>query len=203
MKNVQTILRRMLPSALFMVLTFVGLSAGAQAQTCSANMDFSDPGSPRYVSGGSGSIAFRGSLTGNVYGRVRNGLLTDFDLRLDPDVNGPNGLRLMTVNYNASPSASAPVFRCTPITGGVRINITRVPTAHQSFQAAYGYVDGTYSIGYADLEITFERTGPGRVNVRYQHSSFNHADSTPPRPFNGTVANAVPQAGARLTITNR
>ena len=93
---------------------------------------------------------------------------------------------------------AAPGFRCLPITNGVRINLTRVPTARQYFQS-----DSTYSTGFADVEITFERTGPGRINVRYKHSAFNRADSTPPRPYSGTVANAVPQAGKRLNITNR
>ncbi|HEX9004057.1 MAG TPA: hypothetical protein VGB07_29365 [Blastocatellia bacterium] len=199
MKNVQTNFCRMLQFALLMGLSLFGLAAGAQAQACSANMDFSDPASTRYVSGGSGSIAFRGSLNGDVYGRVRNGKLTDFDVNLDPDVNGPNGLRRLYINYNASSSTAVPAFRCAAISGGgVRITLTRVPTARQYFQN-----DGTYSSGFADVEITFERTGPGRVIVRYQHSAFNRADSTPPRPFNGTIANAVPQAGKRLTITNR
>lgn len=198
-KNVQTGFPGILRMALLMMLSLAALSIGAQAQTCSANMDFSDPASTRYVSGGSGTIAFRGSLDGNVYGRVRNGQLTDFDVNLDPDVNGPNGLRRLSIGYNASPSTAVPAFRCVAISGGgVRITLTRVPTARQYFQG-----DGTYSNGFADVEITFERTGPGRVIVRYQHSAFNRADTTPPRPFNGTVANAVPQAGKRLTITNR
>ena len=197
MKNSRITFRRVSGLAFLLALALAALSGQAQAQTCSANMDFTDGTSTRYVSGGSGSIAFRGSLSGNVLGRVRNGRLTYFDLNLDPDINGPNGLRRMNVDYDASPSVAAPTFRCTPITGGVRINITRVPTARQYF-----YADSTFSNGYADIEITFERTGPGRVIARYQHSAFNRADATPPRPFNGTVANAVPQAGKRLTITN-
>ncbi len=198
MKNVQIRFRRMPQIALLLTLSLAALAGQAQAQTCSANMDFSDPASTRYVSSGSG-VAFRGSLNGDVYGRVRNGQLTDFDVNLIPDVNGPNALRRMSINYNASPSTAAPAFRCVPLSGsGVKITVTRVPTARQYFQG-----DGTYSTGFADVEITFERTGPGRVFVRYQHSALNRADSTPPRPFNGVVANAVPQAGKRLTIANR
>ncbi|MGH9937769.1 MAG: hypothetical protein ACREAM_16100 [Blastocatellia bacterium] len=143
-------------------------------------------------------MAFHGFLTGNVFGRVRNGQLRDFDLRLDPDVNGPNGLRLMLVNYNASPSVIPPTFRCAPIANGSKITITRVPTARQYFQG-----DATSSRGYADVEITFEGAGPGRIVVSYRHSSFSRADTTPPRPYRGRIVNAVPQAGARLTITNR
>jgi len=187
--------------ALALSLTVAGLFAfngQAHAQTCSDNMDFGDPGSPRYLSGGSGSMAFRGFLTGNVFGRVRNGQLRDFDLRLDPDVNGPNGLRLMLVNYNASSSVIPPTFKCAPTANGAKITITRVPTARQYFHR-----ESTSSRGYADVEITFESVGPGRIVVHYRHSSFSRADTTPPRPYNGRIVNAVPQAGARLTITNR
>lgn len=190
--------RKLFAAVLFSLLSLAG--ATAQAQQCSANMDFSDPGSPRYQSTTtSSSVAFRGSMTGNVWGRVRNGQLVDLEIRLDPDVNGPNNLRLFTLNYDAGPAVAAPSYRCVAVSNGVKLLIGRAYYARQDFSG-----DGTYSKGYADVELTFERgTGPGLLKVTYRHQTFSRADSTPPRPFNGTVALARPQAGARLTITNR
>lgn len=186
--------------AVLAALTLTWMSIPAYAQQCSANFDFSEPGSPRYKSTTtSNSVAFRGTTTGNVWGRVRNGQLVDLEIRLDPDVNGPNNLRLFTLNYDIGPSVSAPSYRCVAVSNGVKLIIGRVYYASQYFSG-----ESTYSKGYADVELTFERgTGTGLLNVRYSHQTFNRADSTPPRPHNGTVAIARPQAGARLTITNR
>lgn len=201
--NFQTKLRNLLPVlgkamflALFATATIIAIAGSAQAQTCSANMTFGDPNSPRYLS--SGSVAFKGFVTGNVYGRVRDNKLTDFDLKLDPDVNGPNGLRLMLVTYNASASLTPPRFSCRALANGVKITITNVPTARQYFSG-----EGTYSLGLATVEITFDKTGPGRLRVSYRHKAFSRADTTPPKYYNGRIVDAVPQGGARLTIANQ
>ncbi len=188
-----------LDSALFFAMLlatlFTALAGSAQAQTCSANMTFGDPNSPRYLS--SGTVAFKGFVTGNVYGRLRENKLTDFDLRLDPDVNGPNGLRLMLAGYNASQSLTPPRFSCRATATGAIITITNVPTAKQYFSS-----ESTYSLGLATVEIRFDKTGPGRLRVSYRHKAFSRADTTPPKPYNGRIVDAVPQGGARLTITN-
>lgn len=186
----------MATAALFLTMALAVLNSQALAQTCSATMDFSDSTSIRYYS--SGTVAIKGFYTGNVFGRVKNGVLTDFDLRIDPDVNGPNGLRLITTAYNASPSVAAPTYRCIDTSYGAKVTITRVPTAREYF-----YLNGTYSIGYADVDIYFEKSGPGRIVVSYKHSALSRATTTPPTPVNGLIVNAVLQGGARLTITNR
>lgn len=201
MKNTQTVAHSLFQPARLMTLLALlvsALSIGAQAQVCSNNMTFGDPGVPRYVSSGSVPMAFRGFLKANVYGQVKNGKLTDFDMYLDPDVDGPNGVRRVAINYNDSPTAIAPTFSCVPTSTGAKITITRAFTAKQYF-----HNDLTHSLGYVTVEINFDRVGPGRLHVRYQHRSFNRADSTPPKPYVGDIAFAVPQNGARLAITNR
>ncbi len=187
-----------LAALLFTLLTLA--SAPAQAQQCSANFDFSDPGSPRYLStrGSLPNLALPGYATGNVYGYIRNGRPTRLYVRFDPDVNGPNNLRLFQLDFNSSYDFPTPTYRCAATSTGIKLSFTGVPDAHEYFYGEY-----TYSTGLANVDVYLDRNGAGRVVVNYTHHNFSRADTTPPRPTNGYIVNAVPQAPARLNYTQR
>lgn len=187
-----------LVALLFTLLTLS--SVPAQAQQCSANFDFIAPGSPRYLStrGSLPNLALPGYATGNVYGYIRNGRPTRLYVRFAPDVNGPNNLRIFQLDFDSRYDFPAPGYRCSATRTGIKLSFTGVPDAREYFSS-----DSTQSVGVANVDIYLDRNGPGGIVVNYTHRNFNRADTTPPRPTNGYIVSAVPQAPARLNFTQR
>jgi len=172
----------------------LGLASGvALAQGLPPNMTFADSANTRYTSSGTG-VAFRGAVSGNVSGYIKNGAVERFDVRLDPDTNGPNNFRLLIIDYNRSAAVLPPTARWYSLSNGKKLVITNVP-AKEYFSGT-----GVYSKGVATVEITFENNGPGRLVVSYRHQAFS-SSGTQPRYFNGTVCDAKPQAAAKLYYT--
>jgi hypothetical protein len=187
-----------LAAVLFAWLTL--WSFPAQAQQCTANFDFTDPGSPRYLStrGSLPNPALPGYATANVYGYIRNGRPTRLYVNYDPDVNGPNNLRLFQLDFNSSYDFPTPGYRCSVTSTGIKLSFSGVPDTREYFSG-----ESTYSIGLTNVDVYLDRNSLGRIVIRYTHRNFNRADATPPRPTNGYIINAVPQAPARLNYMQR
>lgn len=187
-----------LAALMFTMLTLLDVTA--HAQSCSANFDITDTGSPRYRStrGTLPNLAFSGYATGNVYGYIRNGRPTRLYAYFNPDVNGPNNLSIFKIDFNSLYDFPAPGYRCSNTSTGIKLSFTGVPDAREYFAG-----DSTLSIGLANVDIYLDRSGAGRIVVNYTHRNFSRADSTPPRPTNGYIVNGVPQAPARLNYAQR
>jgi len=182
--------------ALLLLITLSVLTSAALAQGTPPNMDFRDSPGARYRSGGTG-VVIQGTMSGHVTGMIRNGALTDFHISINPDVEGPHRLRLLTINYRPGSNVSAPSARWYNLSNGKKLVISQAQ--------AKEYFNGTnvYSIGYADVEITFENGGPGRLLVRYQHGVYSGRTNNQNLRVNGTICNAVPLAGFRLSYVLR
>lgn len=178
-------------AALAVALLLAVATQSVAAQGPPPNLDFNDGSSTRYNSTGR---AFVGAVSGNIYGSMRNGVVRSLDVRLDPDVNGPKGLRLLLIDYNANPSIIPPRVQWYVSGATRRLVITNVP-ARQYFSGT-----GVYSRGYAKVEITFDG-GAGKAVVSYTHSVYTHTKPSAIEAYNGTVFSGTPLAGRRLNFT--
>lgn len=203
LKNTQACIQRS-QSIVRMFFTLALLTLGASvalAQGVPPNMDFYD-----YISGNtvynSTGRAFKGRVGGYVHGgRIRGGKLSRLAIGLDPDNNGPNGLKRMVVFYDEdipNHNAFAPRGRWYTVNATTkRLVITNV-RATQEFIGT-----STYSLGAAKVEITFINGAPGKLIVSYSHREYKrlYGDPTLPRGvkrYNGTVFSGSPTDGHRL-----
>ncbi len=181
---------RSLAQALLAALTLTALSAQALAQGPPPNLTFGDSNYARYRS--SGNVAFKGFLSADVDGRIKDGEALNLHVAVNPDTNGPKGFRLFQINYRKSPSALAPTARWYNLANGKKLVISGVRASE--------YFSGTsvVSSGKATVEITFVNGGAGQMVIRYQHETYNHPPSDPSLRYNGAVCGATPLAGHRL-----
>ena len=202
MNSVNNIHLRIRPfvCALFAVVVLALGASVALAQGTPPNMDFHDylSGNTRY---NSTAGAFLGRVTGYVHGHIRSGRLTRLSIGLDPDFDGPNGLKKQLVYFDVdspSHSAYAPLAQWYNVSSTTKRLVISNVRATQEFNGT-----STYSLGVARVEITFVNGAPGRLVVSYTHRSYERLYGTPTLPngvraFNGTVFSGSPVDGHRL-----
>ncbi len=171
------------------------LSLAALAQGPPPNLDFNDNpnGSALYNSTGR---AFIGTVSANVFGRIRNGRVNSLNVTLDPYNNGPYKLDRLTINFDEGPSSIAPKVYWYDKGPTTKHMIIKDVEARQDFSGT-----AVYSKGTAEVQLTFVDNQPGKVVVIYKHKEYSVARSKVPsdiRAYSGTVFSGSPLFGRRL-----
>lgn len=169
----------------------LALSASSvAAQGAPPDMDFTSSGTTHFASAGG---AMRGTVVGSIFGRIRNGSVTQFSAAFDPQTDGGTG----HVTYFRMDEGGQISARWYTVSGGKKLVITNAP--------AREWVSGftPQSVGVATLEITFQNNGPGRAVVKDYRHLYYAGPYTPPTPILGGICDCRPQSPKKLTYTLR
>ena len=108
----------------FVFALLLGVASGITlAQGAPPNMDFtSGLGTDYFTSAGN---AMRGTVSGGISGRIRNGVVTQLDVVLNPQVDGGRGhVTYFRLDYKQAGQITA---RWYPVSNGNKLVLTNVP----------------------------------------------------------------------------
>ncbi len=181
-----------LSQALFIALLLGVASSAVLAQGPPPNMYFTSHATTQFTSAGG---ALSGTVTGSVSGQIRDGVVIQLSMILDPLVDGGTGhVTHFSLDYQGLGQITALWYT---VSNGKKLVLTNVP--------AREWIRGftPQSVGVATLEITFVTNGPGRAVVKdYQHHTFA-GPSTRPLPVPGLICDCRPASTKYLTYILR